>query len=301
MRQTLQAGILATIAAAASVNAATASAQDKPNGSSSKQPQQSPSKGGQETDPGILSGPKVEPDATRQPNRPERPNAGGDRQREIEIPFQQWIGALRGLGLSENQQVTVRTASGEFQTAVEDFQREHGEEIRDLMQQARESRQNGTEPPKGLRENLRKIDEARPKPDQYKEQIWAALNEQQQNEMKDKLDAMRKEMMRNRGDRREDRRGINPPTENPPANDAMMPPSPGDRPGADRRPPGRPGDGTGLDEMARRRVEFLRSHQSPRRPGGGPTDDQRHFEFDDPDQPMPNDDQRPTPPAPRES
>ena len=159
------------------------------------------------SDPGILAGPKVEPDATRQPNRPGRPNAGkGDSQREMDIPFPQWMTALRGVGLTAEQQGKIRPIAEEFQTAIKDFQQQHGEEMRDLQRQMREGRQNSQEPPKDLREKMRKLEEARPKPDSYKERIWALLTDDQQKQMKVKLESIRSQMVQHRDERNTERK-----------------------------------------------------------------------------------------------
>lgn len=287
---------------------------------------QSAPKSKQPPAPDLLAGPKVEPEATQQRNNPGRPNANaGDQKREIDIPFQQWVGAIRGLGLSQEQQEKARAAVAEFQEATREFQNEHGDAMRQLVSEMREARQNGTEPPKEARDQMRQFEEARPKPDVYKERIWALLNEQQQNQMKEKLEAMRKEMMEKRGDRKDGRRPgagtnvkdaadkpgeMNEMSGNPSSGEEMMAPpaatddqsGPAKKPAAEgrtnpQRAPGNWSGATALDAQGRRRMEFLRAHQSLNRAGWAPSNEQRRFDFDDADHSAKKDDQA-APPAP---
>jgi hypothetical protein len=278
------------------------------------------------TAPDLLAGPKVEAEATQQRNNPGRPNAGNDQKREMDIPFQQWVTTLRGLGLSQEQQDKARSIVNEFQQATRDFQNEHGEDMRQLFGEMREARQSGKEPAKDSRDKLKQFEDSRPKPDAYKQRIWDLLNEQQQGQMKEKLESMRQQMMEKRNDRRDARRpgnaeGMTGPGRSDKSDpmskpDSMNDMSPDDRPRDEMNPKPKEmaGDGAqmsapapnrpraaagqfaggaqrsgGLNAIGRRRMEFLTAHQSADRQGWAPTDQQRRFEFDESGTPTPGD------------
>lgn len=276
-------------------------------------------------DGGILAGPSVDPDALQQPNRPGRPNANrGDQRTQMEVPFQQWLSALRGTGLSKDQQSQIRGIAEEFQKAGRDFQQEHGEELRTLFQQVREARAKNEEPSKDVRQKMKTLEEERPKPDPYKERIWPVLTEAQQGKAKIRLEEIRNDMMDKKDNRREskspggpgspgaeagaastmqqDEREMNAPA--PPgkgdamnATDEMASPAPA-------APKARQSGPNALDDMGHRRLNFLSQHQSPRRPGVVPTDRERRFEFDErqPSDGMWDDEEKKSspPPSPRD-
>ena len=237
---------------------------------------------------GVLSGPKVEDGAQKQP-APMMGPGGEERRRAQDVPPQQWFGALRGLGLTEDQQTKIRAIMDEFQQAMKDYEASGGESIREMRRQARQARESGTAPPAGLREKLQKFENDRPKATPYQSRIWSELTDQQQDQMKARLEEIRAKMVQRRGERRTDGKPGDEPMmdetnsgRRTTAADAPMS-SNGDEP-RERLQARRNG---GLDEIGKRRLNFLLSHQSAqaaaRHPEGAPTDAERQFRFDDQD------------------
>ena len=232
-------------------------------------------------DGGVLAGPKVEQDAEKQP-APMMGPGGQERRRAQDVPPQQWFSALRGLGLTEDQQTKVRAIMDEFQRALKDYEASGGERIQDLRRQAREARQSGTPPPPELREKLQKFENDRPKATPYQSRIWNELTDEQQDKMKARLDEIRADMTQ----RREDRKADGKPADEPMMDEMNREGPPPQRPQARRGNAGN-GSGGGLDDAGKRRLDFLLAHQSAqaagRHPQGAPTASERQFRFDDQD------------------
>lgn len=271
-----------TLLAAISLSAASSHAQ-------SKQGEKN------ENDSGVLAGPRVDESADKPGGGMMGPQGQVRERRGDDLPFQQWMAALRGLSLSEAQQTKIRAIADEFQKAQREHTESLGEEGRALMRQMREARQSGNPPPDDVREKMRKIEESRPKPIAYQQRIWAELSAEQQEAMKKSLEERRQRMQEQRERRRQEgmtsddgmksaderaaRRRPNAESEMESETDRETAPAP-----QRRRAAGRPAQGaTRLDDMGRKRLEFLRSKQSKnvRSPGRPPTPEDRRFEFED--------------------
>lgn len=255
----------------------------------------------QERDPGVLAGPEVDATADKPAGGMMGPQGQArDRRNNDEMPFQQWMGALRGLSLSEAQQTKIRSIADEFQAAQREFQESLGDEGRSLMRQMRESRQAGSPPPADVREKLQKIEEGRPKPMAYQQRIWAELTPEQQASMKQNLDERRQRMQEQRERRRQEAmttdnemEGRDPAARSrrrPDAEPDMKSDTGREAAPIQRRRRAVGGDGARqLDDMGRRRTEFLRSRQSKnvQSPGRAPTPEDRKFQFEDDGEPGP--------------
>lgn len=154
----------------------------------------------QPLDPNLLAGPKVEDEAqTREV--PRLRQGDGDRRGNDEVPFAMWVTALRGLGLSADQQAQARTIAREFEKSAREFRDSQPEEVREAMRQAREMREQGQPVPRDIREKIVKVDANAPRPQPYQERIWALLTSAQQDQMKTSLDQMRTNMRRRQAER----------------------------------------------------------------------------------------------------
>ena len=143
--------------------------------------------------PTILAGPTVEEDAELRDGPRPRPN---DRVRiaSDDVPFGVWISALRGLGLSPQQSGSIRQIAREFEEQARTFRDSQPEDVKRLMREVRQAREQGLPLPPEAREKLAQIDRDMPQPQPYQERIWALLTKEQQEQMKIKLDEMRSRM-----------------------------------------------------------------------------------------------------------
>ncbi|MCI0364546.1 MAG: hypothetical protein L0Y44_13055 [Phycisphaerales bacterium] len=253
-------------------------------------------------DGGILAGPKVEPEAQHEGDGQMNPQ-GQRTQRQVEVPFVQWMRMVRQLELTDEQKSKTDAVAAEFRQAQDDFTDAQGEEGRELFREARKARQSGERLSPEQRQKMRAIEEGRPKPGPYQERIWAELTEAQQGELKQKLDQARQRMSQAR-DRRaetaddsmdnfnsrrrkaaEDQSMTDKPSEpttmeSSDGSDDAAPPAP------QRRRWQRRGDQIKLDEIGQRRLKFLLSRQSAdareKHPTGEPAPAERQFQFDEP-------------------
>jgi hypothetical protein len=245
-------------------------------------------------DSDLLAGPKVEQEATEQTiGRRGTPNNTGQRRAEPLGP-RAWFNAVRQLDLTAEQQQQMATIISEMQETQRAYQAEHGDRERELQAQARGARQAGKEPDAKVREELQKIEAARPKPLDFQRRIWNLLTEDQQATLRARVAELEKQMnVRGRdGAQRATDVPMEPsttddqkPAEMKPANDAAMNPRNGeDRPTMRerlrQRRRGGPDVATdGLDDLARRRTEFLVAHQSVDHAGNAPMPQERSFRF----------------------
>jgi hypothetical protein len=269
------------------------------------------------SDAGLLAGPPVEEEATVQ-NGGRQGLVPGARRQQESLPIRVWISAVRDLGLSPEQQSQVQAIVNEFQAAQRRYQQEHGERMRGLQQQARDSRAAGKEPEPAVREALQKLDSESPKAIDAQRRIWGVLNETQQARMRERLTELEKQAQERR---RTDERAADagPPTRTPnaqpPTTDAMMggaaEPKPLDnamtsasdmdgmmsgamdgtageaansnQPTMRERARERRRDAANaagaLDDNARRRLAFLEQHQAAGRAGNAPSAEERTFKF----------------------
>lgn len=165
----------------------------KPAGTGSKKASSPPAS---QPDPNLLAGPSVEQEAAEQPagrlsnpNNP-RPQAG----RGDSIPPRQWFNTVRELDLTQEQRDKVFAIFGEFQSAMREFQQAHADEMREVQEQIRASRESGKEPDAKLRETAQKLDTESPKPLEYQQRVWDLLTAEQRESMRQKVADIQKQM-----------------------------------------------------------------------------------------------------------
>jgi len=150
----------------------------------------------------LLAGPQVEEDADESTQSDMM--AGPQRQRRAQqMPLLQWMSALRGLSLSNEQQEAVRAISAEFQQAQREFQDALSDEDRQMLREARHARQSGEALVPEVRKRIGQIEAERPKPGPYQQRIWELLTQEQREQMKAKLEQIRKAGAARRADGRE--------------------------------------------------------------------------------------------------
>ncbi len=239
---------------------------------------------------------------------------GAQRRRAEGLPLRQWLQQVRSLdGITAEQQQKVASIMQDLERAQQELRAEHGEEMRQLQEKIRQMREGGREPDPAVREQMQKLESETPKPTDYQRRIWETLTSDQQEALRRRISQLEQQMQQQR------RRGADGAGRGQPADTVMTnsAPKPGsgdemmtgdgdeamkpalqgtvDRPNARevlqqqrrrRAAAAAGGDGNlaGLDEMARRRVEFLRqfvSASSPSRAGEAPSSDERDFKFDE--------------------
>jgi len=156
--------------------------------------------GKQSAEPGVLAGPTVEQEAQQGANNPmTAPNNVGRRRANDQVtPMRQWMEAIRGSDLTEQQQQDIAAIVTEFQTAQREFQATHGEQMRQLQQQVRAARESGREPDPKAREQFQQLEAATPKQADYQQRIWEKLTPEQQTTARTILTEMEKRMVEQR-------------------------------------------------------------------------------------------------------
>jgi hypothetical protein len=266
-----------------------------------------------ETNTDLLAGPEVEAEAAAGEGGAMGPAGGlGGRQpkRAENIPIRQWMQQVRALeGLTTEQQQDIAAVFSEFQRAQREYQQEHADEMRDLQAKIRQARESGQEPEVGLREQMQKLEADMPKPPDYQRRIWALLSSEQQEALRQRIAEMERRALERRrsaqasrdaeeaddemmaGDQSADTDAKPGIEDKDGGSDEMMgDPEEPDRPNArgrmrERRRAAETSDSlTGLDDLARRRVEFLLQHisaSSPARAGDAPSPAERAFKFEE--------------------
>lgn len=166
----------------------------------------------------LLRGPRVEPEAeapVRRRRGAAAPAPGGASAMGAAepLPMPEFLAALRGVGLSSEQQVSIREIVQAHEERVRDFMETHGPEMRRLRQQIQAMREGGpraTSPPmrdggeamtpesaQALRGRAEALREAMPSPAEAQTRIWALLDESQRRVLGDRL-AQRRERARPR-------------------------------------------------------------------------------------------------------
>jgi hypothetical protein len=253
----------------------------------------------QPVDSDVLAGPSVEDEADEGNDNMMGP--GGQRRRVESLPLRQWMQQVRGLDLTAPQQQDIAAIMRELEQAQQAFRAEHGEQMRQIQEQIQQMRRGGREPDPALREQLQKLEGDMPKPLDYQRRVWDVLTGEQQETLRERIAELEQRMQQQR--RRNGARGAD--SRSPPSGDQMtseapmrgdaappMTPDNGDVrvPAGSQREEGRrrrrAAAGDGLDDMARTRVEFLRTFVSASSPtrmraGEGPTSDQRTFRFEE--------------------
>jgi hypothetical protein len=265
-------------------------------------------------EPNLLAGPGVEDEASDGNDNMQGPG-GGQRRRAVEgLPLRPWLQQVRGLDdITAEQQQKIASIMQEMERAQQDYRSAHSEEMRQLQEEIRQMREGGREPDPAVREQMQRLESQMPNPTDYQRRIWDTLTSQQQEMLRARVAELEQQRRRDggrRGQASDGKPGGNAPKRE--GGDEMMsgegagggkgdddqmkqqPSAAGapDRPnvrdalqrrrraaaaGADER-------SAGLDEMAQRRVAFLRQHVSAPaqgRAGDAPSKDEREFKFDE--------------------
>lgn len=161
---------------------------------------------------GDMGGPKVPPAAKEgegdfggegRPGR--RPGAPGAGMRNAMMSGRAWMmtwsefkGSLAPETLAKAEQIQK-----EFDTKMQAWQKENGEKLRSLAEQAKGAAETGGRPDKAVMEQMKQLNESRPKVEETHKQLFALLNPEQQESFKKKLaetEAKMKEQMGKRGE-----------------------------------------------------------------------------------------------------
>ena len=192
---------------------------------------------------GDMGGPKVPPGAKdgegdfggegRRPGRPPMGNARGQMQ-SARAWMETWK-EFKGT-LAADVQAKADTIQKEFEAKVQAWQKENGEKMRELAEQARGGAEGGGKPDKAAMDQLKQLNESRPKIEEAHKQMFALLSPEQQEAFKKKLAETEKRMKEQMG-KREGRGGENEGKGGPGARGKGKG---GKKPGDDAPPPAGP-------------------------------------------------------------
>ena len=161
---------------------------------------------------GDLGGPKVPPDAKdgegefggegRPGRRAGAPGAGmrsaAMSGRAFMMTWNEFKGSLSPEALAKAEQIQK-----EFEGKMQAWQKENGEKLRELAEQAKGAAETGGRPDKAVMEQMKQLNESRPKVEETHKQLFALLSPEQQEGFKKKLaetEAKMKEQMGKRGE-----------------------------------------------------------------------------------------------------
>lgn len=165
---------------------------------------------------GDTSGPKVPPGAKegegdfggegRRPGRPPMGNMRGQMQ-----SARAWMETWREFKgtVSADVQAKADTIQKEFEAKVQAWQKENGEKMRELAEQVRGMGEGGAKPDKAAMDQMKQLNESRPKVEEAHRQIFALLSPEQQEGFKKKLAENEKKMREQMGRRGEGKGGEN--------------------------------------------------------------------------------------------
>lgn len=186
---------------------------------------------------GLLAGPAVSDDDRGEPGMQ---FGGGLRGRRVPaVPPRAWFFILGELELSDEQRREVEVIMRELRAERQAYRLAHGERIRELRREIEDGRTAGRDVPRQRREELDRLRALGPRVADYQERIWWLLDDRQQERMRAAIAQIRRRQAERRAERGEGMRA---------------------GPRVDERDP----SAVGLDEMARRRLAFLRARQSRR-------------------------------------
>lgn len=225
-------------------------------------------------DGGLLAGPKVD----EEPGAPDNPAfAGEDRMRgAVDVPPQRWFQIVNAMDMNDEQKAELRKIQSEFQVQSRAYRQENADELRDLADRLRESRESGAFDPK-LREEYQALQAKAPSAEPFQERVWALLDEAQKTDLRERLEKARVEIAARRAEQRDEAldaqrsariggdRAMGDDDEMQPMRRAGSPARDGARGGRGQRQPG-----ADLDAMSKKRFEFLMSKRS--RTAGGQRD-----------------------------
>jgi hypothetical protein len=245
----------------------------------------------------LLGGPKVSDEAAK-----EAPRRRGERLAPLnaaETPLRDWMAVLREIDLTDEQKQVMRNIAADMFQERRKFMMSRSESEREMIDQLPRLREQGREPNERQREMLQRMENARPRIEEFQRKMWAQLSLEQQQQFKAKLAELRERQSEDQARRRDGRRDFQP------APDDMMQMQPAQ--------PQRAGEGDGerarrrsaapADDATQRRLRFLRSRQSAearqavRHAEGEPSPRERVFKFED-DQPEASQTPPPAPPQP---
>ena len=161
---------------------------------------------------GDMGGPKVPPGAKegdsefggegRPGARPGGPAAGmraaAMSGRAFSMTWNEFKGSLSPETLAKAEQLQK-----EFEAKMQAWQKENGEKLRELAEQAKSAAETGGRPDKAVMEQMKQLNESRPKIEETHKQLFALLSPAQQEGFKKKLaetEAKMKEQMGKRGE-----------------------------------------------------------------------------------------------------
>ena len=173
------------------------------------------------------------------PNGKERPFAGAAMERRnLEL----WRKAFEQLmpSLAPEIQEKVRGMRADFEQRMKAWRQENQQKITDLEKQAKEKQEQAKEdggnkaarkPDPALMQQIQKLRETAPKPDELQQSIWALLTPEQQADFKQRYDSLRQQAEAKKEERKDAKKPADPMQPDP-----MLPG--GDKPG--KKPSGRP-------------------------------------------------------------
>lgn len=161
---------------------------------------------------GDMGGPKVPPGAKegdgdfggegRPGRRSGAPGAGmrsaAQSGRAWMMTWSEFKGTLSPETLAKAEQIQK-----EFEGKMQAWQKENGEKLRELAEQAKSAAETGGRPDKAVMEQMKQLNESRPKIEETHKQLFALLSPEQQEGFKKKLsetEAKMKEQMGKRGE-----------------------------------------------------------------------------------------------------
>ncbi len=188
----------------------------------------------------LLAGPAVSDDDRGEPGMPV-----GRGRRVPAVPPRAWFSILGELELSDEQRREVEVIMRELRAERQAYRLAHGERIQELRREIQDGRTADRDVPRQPREELDRLAALGPRVADYQERIWWLLDDRQQERMRAAIAEIRRRRAERRAERGEGMRA---------------------GPRVDERDP----SAVGLDEMARRRLDFLRARQSQRRRAANP-------------------------------
>jgi Spy/CpxP family protein refolding chaperone len=160
-----------------------------------------------------MGGPKVPPGAKEGDGnfggegRPGRREGGPGGMRE-RGPSRAWMATwaeFKG-SLSPETQAKAEQLQKDFEAKLQAWQKENGEKMRQLAEQAKSASESGGRPDKATMEQMKQLNESRPKVEDVHKQLFGLLSPEQQEGFKKKLaetEAKMKEQMGKRGEGKE--------------------------------------------------------------------------------------------------
>jgi Spy/CpxP family protein refolding chaperone len=152
---------------------------------------------GQPVRPPLLAGPKVTPEVAVGSESVFRVVPG---RRPAQFGPYRWQRLLKQVDLDSRQRSEIERIVGEYGRAIKAFRKTHGKRVKTLARRERETRDGGGEQiTADQRDELRELRAKRPKAAESLLRIWALLDYEQRQQMRDLLTAARKDAPRTSG------------------------------------------------------------------------------------------------------